>query len=161
MINSTNMSYYGCGMAVVDCKRHFAFDWRARRLHKIGAVGLLLLIGSLATAVYSRSTNPGSTQSPSTQDSSDPLLASASSCPGQTQGDFTLGLAPAMRSTPFPANGNYSDTEQLSRPSNARNPVQQTALPAEPPTEFRNFINSTTGQSLPIYGASLFRASYR
>jgi len=57
-----------------------------------------------------------------------------------------------------PANGNYSDTEQLSRQSGARNEAQQTALPPEPPTEFQNFINSTTGQALPIYGASLFKS---
>ena len=31
-------------------------------------------------------------------------------------------------------------------------------LPIEPPTEFQRFVAATTGQMLPIYGASLFEA---
>jgi protein involved in polysaccharide export with SLBB domain len=56
-----------------------------------------------------------------------------------------------------PPNGNYSDTEQLSRRTTAQTQERQFLLPPEPPTEFQNFITSTTGQRLPIYGANLFR----
>ncbi|HUD53638.1 MAG TPA: SLBB domain-containing protein [Terracidiphilus sp.] len=62
---------------------------------------------------------------------------------------------PATSATP--PNGNYSDIEQLSRQANGRNQTQQAVLPPEPPTEFQRFVTSTTGQSLPIYGANLFR----
>jgi protein involved in polysaccharide export with SLBB domain len=53
---------------------------------------------------------------------------------------------------------NYSDIEQLSRQATARNRTQQAPLPPEPPTEFQKFVASTAGQSLPIYGASLFNS---
>ena len=55
-----------------------------------------------------------------------------------------------------PANGNYTDIEQLSRQYSTRNQQQQLVLPPEPPTEFQEFVTSTTGQILPIFGASLF-----
>jgi protein involved in polysaccharide export with SLBB domain len=44
----------------------------------------------------------------------------------------------------------------LTRQAAARNQAQQAPLPPEPPTEFQKFVASTTGQTLPIYGASLF-----
>jgi protein involved in polysaccharide export with SLBB domain len=47
--------------------------------------------------------------------------------------------------------------ERLSRQATARNQAQQALLPPEPLTEFQKFVASTTGQILPIYGASLFR----
>jgi protein involved in polysaccharide export with SLBB domain len=53
-------------------------------------------------------------------------------------------------------NSSYSDIEQLSRQATARNRAQQAPLPQEPLTEFQKFVVSTTGQTLPIYGASLF-----
>jgi len=34
---------------------------------------------------------------------------------------------------------------------------REQALPADPPTEFQEFVAATTGQMLPIYGVSLFR----
>jgi len=155
------MSLYQRGMDVGGCSLRSAFDRRARRLCRFAEIGFLALIGSVATAAYSQSINPGATPSPSTQDCSDSLLASASPCtgqnPGRNQGDFDPGLTPQLRSTPSPANGNYSDTEQLSRQPNTRNQTQQAVLPPEQPTEFQKFITSTTGESLAIYGASLFK----
>jgi len=158
MLNSTDMCPYKFGTDFGDGKLHSAINRRGWRRDGLRQIGLLILMGPLSIVAFSQSINPGPAQNPSAQDCSDPLLASASSCAGQNQGDFNLGSTPQMRPTPSPANGNYSDTEQLSRPSNARNPVQQMPLPAEPPTEFQNFINSTTGHNLPIYGASLFSA---
>jgi protein involved in polysaccharide export with SLBB domain len=55
-------------------------------------------------------------------------------------------------------NPNYSDIEQLSWQATARNQTQQVPLPPEPPTEFQKFVTSTTGQTLHIYGASLFNS---
>ncbi len=52
---------------------------------------------------------------------------------------------------------NYNDTESLSRPAPARSQLRKD-LPQEPPTEFQVFIGSTVGQTLPIFGASLFRS---
>ncbi len=94
--------------------------------------------------------------SPSVQDCTDPLMASAPECSGQSQQNFNSVPNPQTRQTPSPANGNYSDIEQLSRQPGARNQNQQEILPPEPPTEFQNFVTSTTGQNLPIYGANLF-----
>ena len=53
---------------------------------------------------------------------------------------------------------NSSQVDQFGRPStNQRNQTQQRPLPPEPLTEFQQFIASTTGQVLPIFGADLFR----
>ena len=62
------------------------------------------------------------------------------------------GSLPASPSANLPAN--YSDIEQLSRQATA-NPVP---LPPEAATEFQRFVSSTTGQTLPIFGADLFRS---
>ena len=156
MLKSIYMCSYKFGTDFGDGKLRSAMDRRGWRCNGLRQIGLLTLMGTLSIAAFSQNINPGAAQNPSPQDCSDPLLASVSSCVGQNQGDFNLGSMPQTRPTPSPANSNYSDTEQLSRPSNLPNAVQQRALPAEPPTEFQNFINSTTGQSLPIYGASLF-----
>ena len=61
------------------------------------------------------------------------------------------------RSTAVPPNGNYSDIEQLSRQGTNRNPSEFGVLPPEPLTEFQNFVVSTSGRSLPVYGAEFFR----
>jgi protein involved in polysaccharide export with SLBB domain len=142
--------------------------WRIRTMRKIV---LLTLILPLATVVYSQSTNPGAPQSPNAPDCTDPLLAGSSQCSGQNQQDLNLNLPsqtqnqqdvdsilPSQTRLPgTPPNGSYSDIEQLSRQATGRNQAQQLVLPPEPPTEFQRFVNSTTGQNLPIYGANLFR----
>jgi protein involved in polysaccharide export with SLBB domain len=158
MLNLMDMCPYKFRTDFGDGKLRSTIDRKGWRRDEIRQIGLLILMGSFSIVAFSQSINPGPAQNPSAQDCSDPLLASAPSCAGQNQGEFNLGSTPQMRSTPSAANSSYSDTEQLSRPSNVRNPVQQMALPAEPPTEFQNFINSTTGLLLPIYGANLFSA---
>jgi protein involved in polysaccharide export with SLBB domain len=47
---------------------------------------------------------------------------------------------------------NYSDIETLSRQAAA----PPAPLPPQPLTEFQNFVSATTGQTLAIFGASLF-----
>ena len=158
----TRMDFYRCGVVIGGCNPRSAYDRPAWRPRKIGQIAVLTLIGLLAISVHSQSSNPGGTQSPTAQDCSDPLLASASQCSEQNQnqnpGSFNPNLAPQQRTTPSPANGDYSDIEQLSRQAGARNQAVQPVLPPQPPTDFQNFINSTTGQYLPIYGATLFGA---
>lgn len=53
-------------------------------------------------------------------------------------------------------NQNYTDTERLAREYAAQGRLPQN-LPPEPLTEFQQFVASTTGQVLPVYGANLFR----
>jgi protein involved in polysaccharide export with SLBB domain len=131
--------------------------------------GFLLLLFSLATSLWgqqqSQSSYSGNTQNQNSSDCVDPLLASTSECSGQAQQATTPLLTPQTRSTLPGEYGaqstnpidNYSDVEQLSRQSTMRNQAQQAPLPPEPLTEFQKFVASTTGQILPIYGASLFR----
>ena len=158
MINSRYMTFYRCGMGIGGSNTRFAFDRPAWRICNIGQLGLLVLFVSLATAVYAQNVNPGATQNPNELDCSDPLMASSSQCSGQNQQDLNSNLSLQVRPQATPANGNYSDIEQLSRQTADRNQTQQPLPPPEPPTEFQRFVTSTTGQSLPIYGANLFRS---
>ncbi len=64
--------------------------------------------------------------------------------------------AAGQSSTPAPLNFNYTDNENYTRQPAPRG-QPQVSIPPEPLTEFQKFIASTTGQVLPIYGASLFR----
>lgn len=161
------MSLYERGVPGGDCIAGSAFDRRPSSLRKTRHIAILSLSALLTTAVYSQSigNNDGGT-SPTSQDCADPLLAATSQCTGQNQQDFNPNLSPNQGSANFsgspqaramtlPANGNYTDIEQLSHQSGARN-QPRAVLPSEPPTEFQTFITSTTGQNLPIYGASLF-----
>src|ERR1700733_6924978 len=106
-------------------------------------------------------TAPGRGQNPSTTpDCADPLLANSSQCSAQNQSQTPLSQTnPAGQSgqnnVQRPSNFNYTDNENLSRPS-VSNTTQRT-LPPEALTEFQKFVASTTGQVLPIYGADLFR----
>jgi len=52
---------------------------------------------------------------------------------------------------------NYTDQEPQPKQGTPRSQPQR-ELPPEPPTEFQVFIQSTTGQMLPIFGAQLFRS---
>lgn len=112
----------------------------------------------------SQSGNQG-TQSESAADCSDPLQAGAQDCSGQDQ-EGTASLPASQTRSALPGengaqqgsrNGNYSDTEQLTRPVATRSQAQQAALPPEPLTEFQKFVASTAGQVLPIFGENLFR----
>ena len=114
--------------------------------------GLFLLAGTFATAIHA--------QSSSGIDCSDPLLASAYSCSGQTQqgtqSQIQLGTPGALAAPSSAGNlpSAYSDIEQLSRQAAA----QPAPLPPEPLTEYQKFVASTTGLVLPVYGAELFRS---
>ncbi|HUA98497.1 MAG TPA: SLBB domain-containing protein [Terracidiphilus sp.] len=97
-------------------------------------------------------------QSPTNWDCSDPLLANTASCASQnTRSNPSLQLPqPQTTGQPAAMPQGYSDLEQWSRQA-ALAQAQPTVLAPEPLTEFQEFIASTTGQILPIYGANLFR----
>jgi protein involved in polysaccharide export with SLBB domain len=156
VVDSTHMNRRQCGMDIGVCNTRFASGRSSARLLTIRQIGPFILAVLLAATGYSQNTNSGATQTPTVQDCTDPLMASAPECTAQNQQDTNSTPASQGRPTPVPANGNYSDIEQLSRQPGARNQNQQQVLPPEPPTEFQNFVTSTTGQSLPIYGAKLF-----
>lgn len=133
-------------------------------------IALLLAASCLLPASYLRAqdtlpgTNPGQTSTP---DCSDPLLANSSQCAGQTQGypgqnqgySSTFPAGPGSAVNPpggqLNPNFNYTDNENLVRQLASRNAQQ--IVPPEPLTDFQKFVASTTGQVLPVYGATLFR----
>lgn len=61
-----------------------------------------------------------------------------------------------QRILPSFSNTANSNPDSPIRPAMPRSEFQQPAPVSEPATEFQTFVASTTGQSLPIYGASLF-----
>lgn len=104
------------------------------------------------------------------EDCSDPLNAGTEACSIRNEQETTQSPNSQTR-PPQPSElgahspnvtGSYSDVEQLSRQGTAqattRTQAQQAPLPPDPPSEFQRFIASTTGQTLPIFGASLFRS---
>lgn len=127
-----------------------------------------LLVASCLSAglcTYAQDSFPGaSAAQPGTPDCSDPLLANSSQCASQNQGQyppttpnpFNLGIQSGNSGMLPGVNPSYTDNENLARHLAARNQLPQ-RLPPEPLTEFQKFVASTTGQVLPIYGATLFR----
>ena len=138
-------------------------------------ISLFLLASSVGVCLSAQQPTqggyPDSTQNPSTGsqnsgqvDCSDPLQASAPECslqiPGAVQNQTQQQRYPQsdrFGAQPTRPNGNYSDNEQLNRPASQTGQLQELRLPPEPLTEFQKFVASTTGQILPIFGASLFR----
>ncbi len=124
------------------------------------------LLVPFAQAPFARSqtTVPG-TGSPSC---ADPAMADSPQCLDQGSAQNSMGISQGQMQMPAGSvvsspNLNYSDTEALTRqrtgqPAGQRT-GQNTVLPPEPLTEFQRFVASTTGQVLPIYGASLFRTA--
>lgn len=144
-----------------------------RSCFSLQVVLLVLLCAWSATPSaqgQSQSTSSDASQTPSDIDCTDPLLANASACTGQAQQSPGL-YSGQQNNTQLPTDSgaqstspndnssqNSSQVDQFGRPStNQRNQTQQRPLPPEPLTEFQQFIASTTGQVLPIFGADLFR----
>jgi protein involved in polysaccharide export with SLBB domain len=133
-----------------------------------GSLSFFLFLG-FATFIFAQQQPqggyPDGGQNSNTWDCSDPLLAGTAQCADQnSQEPNSLSGAP-LRTPSSPNYSNlpqglsrsYSDVEsQTNRPSN-RNQTLQQRLPREPLTEFQKFSASTTGQILPIFGASLFQ----
>lgn len=110
------------------------------RIRNLLLPGLLLLIWPQAIALIAQQPSQDSDLSSSGQNREEAAPLPSRSAQSGDFGDHSQ-------------NPNYSDTEQYSRLSAARN---QAPLTPEPLTEFQRFISSTTGQLLPIYGENLF-----
>lgn len=131
------------------------------------AFGVLLpMLSHLATAQTS-STDPFSTGTDSTQtvDCSDPLMANSAACTtnGQEQTNIgaqtpNYGQAGAAAQQPQAARPqNYNDTGTLLNQNQTNRELFPQKLPPQPLTEFQKFVAGTTGQMLPVFGASLFQ----
>ena len=134
----------------------------------------VFLLSSIAIGLQAQQQTPGSypdgmqtpnpeIQNPNTVDCSDPMEIGAPECSAQAPGSQIQN--PQSR---FPQSGqygaqqerpnrNYTDTEQLNRQQPQNGQAQEPRFLPEPLTEFQKFVASTTGQVLPIFGASLFR----
>ena len=139
------------------------------RTHMIKQIAPLATAFCFATALFAQQqqNNPSDgSQNTNTWDCSDPLLASTSQCTGGSSEDGSGMLGSQMR---LPSSGSssnqpqvqsrsYSDAESpTTRQPAARNQTQTQPLRPEPLTEFQKFTASTSGQVLPIFGASLFQ----
>jgi protein involved in polysaccharide export with SLBB domain len=96
-------------------------------------------------------------------DCTDPVNAIYSSCasqPAQQPGAAGAGNPAASGDTPRSQRGevnnqNYSDTGGLPR-AERQSRLAERPEPPEPLSEFQKFVAATTGEVLPIFGASLF-----
>ncbi len=158
------MSFFKCGRSIGGCNSNLVQDGPALRIRKIGQIGMLILISSLATALNAQMSSQGGNRDDTSQESNLGYPQSqqdSSQGEGQSQQENSSfpslqtrsPLPGALGNSPRNPNGNYSDIDQFTRQNAARN---QTPLPPEPLTEFQKFVASTSGQTLPIYGASLF-----
>ncbi|MGA2888100.1 MAG: SLBB domain-containing protein [Terracidiphilus sp.] len=139
----------------------------ARLSGKIFVLFLLILSATVLCAQIppnsSQSGDPLGTQTPSSVDCTDPLMAVSTECTTLLQngsGAMALpqsGAAMSSQAGATPSNPirNYSDIEQFSPQYATQFQAQQTP---EPLTEFQKFIASSTGEILPIFGANLFRS---
>jgi protein involved in polysaccharide export with SLBB domain len=137
-------------------------------------LALSLLFSLLAAMPYAHSqTNPTDSIQGQTTDCSDPANAMSPSCSADLSQQSQYGL------NNYGLNQNYGQTGERNVPAgapfstrtytdlgNANNPnaninrnLQPLTVPAppEPLTEFQKFVAGTTGEVLPIFGASLFR----
>ncbi len=107
--------------------------------------------------------NPGMPQTGMMPNCADPQQALLPQCAAQNGSGFQ-----GLQATPtIPPASVYNDTRSITGTNAGRTNglqngnSQQRALPRqaprEPLTDFQKFVASTTGQVLPIYGASLFR----
>jgi protein involved in polysaccharide export with SLBB domain len=160
----------GCPETAFERDRFLLKSFRSKGLLLIFVSICLGLSAQQSQSPYSDSEqNPLSgMQNPNAPDCSDPLQANSLDCapllPGQNTTIPLQGMQPGMQqmgrygAVPTVPNRNYTDLEQWNRQTYPWTQLRQPApLPPEPLTEFQKFIASTTGQVLPIYGASLFR----
>jgi protein involved in polysaccharide export with SLBB domain len=127
----------------------------------------------LATAQNPQSSEyPSGTQTTPTVDCTDPLLANSAECQQTTNENVNpsnptqpygqQGVNPQTNPATVPQPGmtrpqTYNEIENQNYQQNRYNPLNQKPLPPQPLTEFQKFVAGTTGQILPIFGASLFQ----
>lgn len=116
---------------------------------------------------------PSNVQTNPSVDCSDPLLANSSECQTSSQIDNSgnsaqqygqPGVNPQQNPASIPQPGmnrpqTYSDIGNQNNQQNQNNNIlnNQRPLPPQPLTEFQKFVAGTTGEVLPIFGASLFK----
>jgi protein involved in polysaccharide export with SLBB domain len=121
----------------------------------------LLAHGQQVPSSVPDSPDEGLTSQSQSVNCSDPSLASSPQCQrGQSSGAATnpslLGNATSAETlSSQPGRVTTFNDESRGLNANMQRPTQP--LPPEPLTEFQKFIASTTGQILPVYGASLFQ----
>jgi protein involved in polysaccharide export with SLBB domain len=135
-------------------------------IKRITSLAVALSFAAALSAQQQQNNPSDGAQNTNTWDCSDPLLAGTSQCTGGSPEDASGVLGQQMR---LPSTGGasnqpqvqtrtYSDAEsQSTRQPAARNQTQNQPLRPEPLTEFQKFTASTSGQVLPIFGASLFQ----
>ena len=125
-----------------------ALDRFASPVRKVKQVGLLVPMLSVVTLLNAQMPSQGSDDRSSDLQQQTTTSQTDSSMPGESVNQ--------PRNANSSANPNYLEDEQLSRGTVTRNQGQRPALLPEPLTEFQKFMASTTGQTLPVFGASLF-----
>jgi protein involved in polysaccharide export with SLBB domain len=126
--------------------------FRASRAHSAAtfAAVTFFAIVSAAAQFSGDTSNPQDTQQPNC---SDPTQAASAACASQLGRPSTIN--PSSPVSPVPEIPSfYSDRENLRQ--GIPGPLQR-KTPPEPLTEFQQFVASSTGQILPIFGADLFR----
>lgn len=137
------------------------------------ALSILSLLLAAMPYAHSQTTTGDQTQGQQSIDCSDPMNAMSSACGSDLsqQGQFGLGNygqtggfgQTGERNVPAGAPLNtrtYTDLGNATNPNlTANRNLQPTTIPLPPEalTEFQKFVAGTTGEVLPIFGASLFR----
>ncbi len=122
------------------------------------SVSFALLLLAAPRAVYPQTSADSGTvemQQSSSVDCTDPLLATGGEC---AQGESLAPREAPGLALPRPV-GRTASARSENATLGGKDVVllQERALPPDQPTEFQDFVAATTGQQLPIYGASLFR----
>ncbi len=128
------------------------FRFRAPRAHSAASVAAITFLAILtASAQFPGDTsNPQNTQQPNC---SDPSQAANPACTSQLERQPSTN--PSSPVSPVPEVPSfYSDRES---PRQNVPSLLQPKAPPEALTEFQQFVASSTGQVLPIFGADLFR----
>lgn len=126
----------------------------------------IILAGLSPVAIAQNSSYPSGGQSNQSADCSDPLLANSAECQNsasggaqQYPGSTPQATAPAPLLQPtMSRTQTYTDMNNPNRGQNQYlSSLNQKTLPPQPLTQFQKFVAGTTGDVLPIFGASLFR----
>jgi protein involved in polysaccharide export with SLBB domain len=110
---------------------------------------------------------PDSSQSTPQVDCSDPLLANSQGCTGASAAPRMQNYGQPGATNPAGSQQmnlaqpqNYNDTENAAGQQNTPTSTPRPRpLPPQPLTEFQKFVAGTTGEVLPIFGASLFQSA--
>src|SRR5579885_756882 len=145
----------------------------ARIMRKRLALSFFFFLLAALPHAHSQSTTDSPLQGQQSSDCSDPANAMSPACSSDLSGQSQYGLGSYSQNLPFGQTGErnvpvgapfsartYTDLGNANNPNaNQNRNLQPLTVPAppEPLTEFQKFVAGTTGEVLPIFGASLFR----